>query len=498
VRRHIEQNESVRLHRKVLVAPPGRRDIRSMPSAGYPGVAPPDLERALERVDEDFESHLQTIRAYLKQPSVSGTGEGIEECAEHSAGLIEMAGGEAEIVPTEGHPAVVGVVGADGPRLLRYGMYDVQPAEEDTWTSGPFEAAVRDLPGIGPSIVGRGSANSKGCLAAFFCALSSARAVADLPIEIPIVLDGEEELGSPSLPGVFKSHRDKLQAEAGFDLDLTADLDGTPWVTLGCKGIVSLKVGCRGGAWGGPTSRALHSSNGVVVRSPVWSLVKALDALVDSDERPALQSTAAVEIPTEDEELIDSLAHKLDLDVLREEHDIERLKTEDPRAAATALVYEAAININGLASGYMGGGKTIIPNESAAVIDIRVPFGVGLEEVAEEATALLKAAAPEVEVEAYELCPAAKTPSNSPVATTMIESHRASGDDPLVWPSAPWWAPLYLFDQYFNIPFASGGAGHASRAHAADEYATVEGLRAHMRQSLNFLWMYAAAVRSSL
>ena len=113
------------------------------------------LERAWAQVDRDFESHLDVISAYLRQPSVSGTGEGIGACADMTAGLVELAGGTAEVVETAGHPAVVGNVDGPRPSLLRYGMYDVQPAEETAWTSPPFAAERRDIPGVGPSIVAR-------------------------------------------------------------------------------------------------------------------------------------------------------------------------------------------------------------------------------------------------------------------------------------------------------------------------------------------------------
>jgi acetylornithine deacetylase/succinyl-diaminopimelate desuccinylase-like protein len=81
----------------------------------------------------------------------------------------------------------------------------------------------------------------------------------------------------------------------------------------------------------------------------------------------------------------------------------------------------------------------------------------------------------------------------SVVARAMIESQRDAGSPPRVWPSAPWWAPFYLFEEALGIPFASGGAGHAGGAHAADEYATIEGLREHMRQSVAFLHRFAQA-----
>src|SRR5215217_3514014 len=134
------------------------------------------------QIDEDFDEHLEDIRNFLRCPTVSASDDDMLAGAEYVAALIEGAGGSAEIIPTAGHPAVLGRIEGDGPRLLRYGMYDVQPADE---------------PGAGPSIVARGAANSKGSLASFLLALASARRVSDLPAEMVILVDGEEELGSP-------------------------------------------------------------------------------------------------------------------------------------------------------------------------------------------------------------------------------------------------------------------------------------------------------------
>lgn len=456
------------------------------------GRASGDLERVRARIDADFEAHLETIRTYLRQPSVSGTGEGIEEGAEMTADLINLAGGSAEVVPTDGHPAVVGTIDGDGPRLLRYGMYDVQPAEETTWTSPPFAAEIRELP-QGTSIVARGAANSKGCLAAFFCALASARAVADVPVDLRVVCDGEEELGSMNLPSVLESHRQTLAADAAFDLDLTADERGLPWVTLGCKGIVSLKLSARGGDWGGPLERALHSSAGIAVASPAWSLVRALSSLVHEDESPAVPGLERVDVPGEDDELVRALAQRVSRDDVVERADAARLKIDDVEDLVRAVMYAPAVNVNGIAAGYAEGGKTIIPHEARAVVDMRVPYGHDLDAVARSAEKRIHEIAPEVDVEPYELCPPSKTSATSAVARAMVASHEDVGTDPLVWPVAPWWAPLYLFEQVLEIPFASGGAGHSGRPHAADEYATVEGLRAHMHQSMAFLWRYAEA-----
>ena len=90
---------------------------------------------AWERIDVDFDGHLEEIRRFLRRPTVSASDDDMLAGAEDVAALIEGAGGTAEIVPTAGHPAVLGRIEGDGPRLLRYGMYDVQPADEPDWSS---------------------------------------------------------------------------------------------------------------------------------------------------------------------------------------------------------------------------------------------------------------------------------------------------------------------------------------------------------------------------
>ena len=109
---------------------------------------PTPWARAWEQIDADFEAHLGEIRRFLRRPTVSASDDDMLAGAEDVASLIE----------------------GDGHRLLRYGMYDVQPADEPGWSSPPFAAVRAEVPGAGPSIVARGAANSKGALAAFLLA----------------------------------------------------------------------------------------------------------------------------------------------------------------------------------------------------------------------------------------------------------------------------------------------------------------------------------------
>jgi acetylornithine deacetylase/succinyl-diaminopimelate desuccinylase-like protein len=443
------------------------------------------------QIDEDFDEHVEDIRNFLRCPTVSASDDDMLAGAEYVAALIEGAGGSAEIIPTAGHPAVLGRIEGDGPRLLRYGMYDVQPADESGWSSPPFAAVSADVPGAGPSIVARGAANSKGSLASFLLALASARRVSDLPAEIVFVVDGEEELGSPTLPGVMSARRDDLAADAAFDMDLTADRRSVAEVYLGCKGIVSFVLSCSGSEWGGPVGRALHSSEGVVISSPAWSLVPALSALQDAAGRNALDGLVPASIPPEDEGLLDALARDFDPAAhLEEVGALAYRGPNDARSVLKALMYEPVLNLNGFCAGSVTG-KTIVPHEARAALDLRIPYGTDVESVVAGIERIVARAAPEVLVEGLQLCPPSRTTANSPVARAMVESQRDVGPPPRVWPSAPWWAPFYLLEQVLELPFASGGAGHAGRAHSADEYATIAGLRTHMRQSIAFLHRFS-------
>jgi acetylornithine deacetylase/succinyl-diaminopimelate desuccinylase-like protein len=187
------------------------------------------------------------------------------------------------------------------------------------------------------------------------------------------------------------------------------------------------------------------------------------------------------------------LAASIDLDAHLKEDGARRFRKDiSPRELVEALLYDPVVNLNGVGAGYPAGGKTILPHEAEAALDIRLPYGADEDALLNEIEALLNEVAPEVSVVDVDCCPPARTPSDSAVARAMIASHELGSHPARVWPSAPWWAPYFLFERTLNLPFAVGGAGHAAGAHAADEYATVEGLREHMHQSLAFLHLFAA------
>jgi acetylornithine deacetylase/succinyl-diaminopimelate desuccinylase-like protein len=420
------------------------------------------------RVAERFPADLERIRGYLRMPSVSATGEGVRAVAEATGAWIEGAGGSYELVSTAGHPLVLGELPgpAGAPRLLRYGMYDVQPAEEPDWTSPPFAAEVRDLPGVGPAVVARGSANSKGCLACFFLAVEVLRELDAMPVSVALLIEGEEELGSPNLAAAVRSRAGDLTAEGAFDLDLTAGLDGQPELILGCKGLCDLELVAEAGDWGGPAVD-LHSSEQAWIASPVWALVQALATLTGPDEEIRVAGLDGGPGPGEADRRL--LAELLE-----------------------ALLFRPTMNISGIAAGYVGpGGKTIVPSRAVARVDIRLVGGDPEAAAAAVRRHLDDHGFGHVRVNLLDAYPWAKAPPGNRSEAALRASYAAMGRSTLPYPLAPWCAPYYVFDRILGLPWASGGVGHAAGAHGPDEYATLAGLEEHVVGAAAFLLAYA-------
>ncbi|HUG87813.1 MAG TPA: M20/M25/M40 family metallo-hydrolase [Actinomycetota bacterium] len=482
------------MRRSVAPSRPDPSIIIETEEAGLQGAVGAD--RATDIVGERWEGYLERIRDLCRMPSVSATGEGVRDVADAVLQMIREAGGEAELVETPGFPVIIGeITGPPGASsLLRYGMYDVQPAEEPDWTVPPFSAEIVDLDGVGPSVVCRGVANSKGTLASFFCALDALREAGGVPVTIRFVIEGEEELGSTNLPAVVTERASDLRADHGVDLDLYGERDGSAALVLGCKGLLSLELVCRAGDWGGP-ARPLHSSEAAWIASPVWGLVHALAALVGPDEELLVREIVdAAAPPAEaDRPLLRELAEGFDPEEHLRDAKASRYKIEgSPQELLEALIYRPTANIDGLEAGYTGPGHTIMPSEARAVLDLRLVPDLDPDEAAGAVRRHLdREGFGHVEVRPLERYPWAKAAPDSRASRAMRASYERLGRRPLPYPMAPWCAPFYIFDRLLDMPWASGGLGFAGGAHAPDEFATVEGLREHTLGTVEFLLAYA-------
>jgi acetylornithine deacetylase/succinyl-diaminopimelate desuccinylase-like protein len=217
-------------------------------------------------IDRDFDEHLELIREFLRLPSVSAGDADLRPAAGMVHALVEAAGGSVEVVEAdERRPMMVAVIDGPGPTILRYGMYDTQPPGAG-WTVDPFAAVERD-----GRLVARGAANSKGGLAASLLCFASAPS----PCRQVLLLDGEEELGSPRMEAFRAEHAGLLAADWGLDFDLQEDGRGTGPVVAGCFGLHEIEL--RAG--GGPD---VHSSLVGRVPAPAVDLARAVTALTSA------------------------------------------------------------------------------------------------------------------------------------------------------------------------------------------------------------------------
>lgn len=443
-----------------------------------------DLRRVYAHIEAHRAEHLERVRAFLRQPSISADGTGIAEMVWLLVARLREIGMKVEIIETPGHPVVYGELAGRGPgTLLLYGMYDVQPVAGEEWMVDPFAAAVVDLPPHGPCVVARGAANTKGPLAGSLNVLESICAVVGAPpLSVKVLIEGEEELGSRHLPAVVEARREQLRADAGLFPMYREDLTGKPILYLGCKGVVFLELTARGGEAGGPVEAAAHGSRAVWFHNPAWWLVHALASLLSPDQtRICVQGFLEGALPPdeEDEALLAALEETFDGAVHLREFGVRRFKDDLQGAALLRrYLFEPTINIDGLQAGHAGpGDKSIIPSVATAKLDCRLVRGMRPDRVVESLRRHLAARGfGHVELRVHDSYPAARTSVNAPIVRAVIRAYRAFGLAPEIWPTIASSMPLYLFTDVLGLDMISGGLGHGGRAHAANEYATVEGM----------------------
>ncbi len=457
------------------------------------------LEALYAHIDGHFEAHLDRVRRFVRQPSISADGTGIPEMAELLATEVVRLGGRAEVCPTAGHPVVYGELDAAAPRtLLVYGMYDVQPVAGEVWLVPPFGGEIIDFPPHGPCLVSRGATNQKGPLACFFNVLETFKAVTGtFPLNFKLVIEGEEELGSPHLPDFIKANQGRLGADAVYFPAFSQDITGKVILYLGVKGIVFFELVCRGGDWGGPTTRAVHGSNAVWFHSPTWRLIHALATMLAPDQKHILVDGFydEVEPPSaEDQELLDRLGATFTPETFLQAHEVRRFKYDLTGVdLLKKYLYQPTLNIDGIVSGHTAEGtKTVLPHEARAKLDCRlVPRmrpELTLRRIREH---LDRYGFGDIELIVHDAYPWAKTSIRAEVVQALIKSLRDFGFEPEVWPHLGGSAPFYLFTEVLGLPFAMGGLGHGGRAHSPNEYATVEGMRLFEKSVVNFLCTFA-------
>lgn len=434
---------------------------------------------------------VKMLRDWIAFPSIAAEDRNYPAGAEYLARLASDAGFQhVEVVPTKGKPGVFATLDAGAPTTLGlYFMYDVKQFDASEWTSPPLEGRLVQKPGLGTVIVGRGATNEKGPEVACLAALHAFKAAGQkLPVNLVLVCEGEEEIGSPNFRDVVL--RPDVQAAlhrcAGIFIPLGNQApDGSVEINLGAKGVVELELVSTGERWGRGPVHDVHSSYEPQIDSPVWHLVKALNTLVAADgHAPAVEGFFDKVRPLSPAQkaILEASIPKRSEEVAKKALGVEHwYKDESWHDSLVRLVSQPTINIEGLVGGYTGpGGKTILPHRAVAKIDMRlVPdmTAMGTLELLKEH--LAGHGFGDIEVNMSGGYDPTQTDPDSRLIRAEIAAYRRSGVEPLLWPRlAGSWPGVTFTGAPLHLPAGQFGLGHGAGAHAPDEYFLIESTNA--------------------
>lgn len=424
------------------------------------------LDAIFAHIDTQADSFVERLMGYVRHPSISAQNIGIREVSALLVDILTGLGMEAEAVPTDGHPMVLGRRGDDPakPTVLLYGHYDVQPPEPlEAWHSPPFEPEIRD-----GRIWARGVGDNKGQHFAQLLAIESHLAVhGTLPCNVIFLLEGEEEVGSPHIADFVRRHGDRLKADLVVTADGPLHASGRPVVTFGVRGMAGFELRARTAA------SDAHSGNyGGVMPNAIWKLVHLLATMKAPDGTITIDGLhAPIVAPTEQEKQA-AAALPLDLEAFLSKTGMAELDAPADRPFYDRLMFHPTLTINGLHGGYGGpGSKTVLPAEAVAKCDIRLVEAMTPEQVFAAVGAHVAKHAPDVEFVPMGGMLPSKTPMDSPFAPAVIDAvTRAHGTEPLLYPVVGGSLPDYVFTKILGLPaFVTPYANADEANHAPNE-----------------------------
>jgi acetylornithine deacetylase/succinyl-diaminopimelate desuccinylase-like protein len=445
-----------------------------------------DLSAVKAEVAKRHDEAVKRLRDWIALPSIAAENLNSTEGAEYMAKLAREAGfQQATVISTDGKPGVFATLDAGAKKTVGlYFMYDVKQFDPAEWSSPPLEGRFVEKEGIGKVIMGRGAVNQKGPESALLAAIHAIRGAGKkMPVNIVMVAEGEEEIGSPHIGQLV--HRPEvlaaLQKTIGvFMPSAEQELDGVVTVSLGAKGVVELELVSSGEKWGRGPAKDIHSSLKAMVDSPAWHLVKALDTLVSADGNTITIDGYPVPRPLSAEEkaMIAATAKRGDEAQLKKQLGVQRWIDDLPFLEANErLESQPTVNIEGLVGGYTGpGGKTVLPHRAVAKLDLRlVPDMKKDDAVAALKAHLAKRGFGDIEVNVTGGYDPTATPSSARVIQASIAVLKRAGIDPLLWPRNAGSYPGYVFTgEPLKLGAAHFGLGYGTGAHAPDEYYVIE------------------------
>lgn len=350
--------------------------------------------QALSYAREHRADFLGFLNQILKIPSISTETEksqDVRQCAQVIARKLTDTGIEnVQILDTEKHPIIYGDhlhAGPSMPTILIYGHYDVQPVDPvDLWKTDPFAATID-----GDYLFARGSSDMKGQFVACLAAVESVMKTGQLPVNIKFILEGEEEIGSPSLHKFLVEHKPLLSADVVLNPDTGMISPDLPTIVYGLRGLAYFEIRVFG------PDRDLHSGSfGGVVHNPAIVLCELVAGMHDSQGRVTLPGFYDQVLPITSQEREELARLNMDDAYYCKQTGVSAIRGEEGYTSVERIGGRPTLDVNGFLSGFTGhGAKTIIPAKAMVKISTRLVPNQKPEEIHQQLVAYMQQNAPE-------------------------------------------------------------------------------------------------------
>jgi acetylornithine deacetylase/succinyl-diaminopimelate desuccinylase-like protein len=351
------------------------------------------MDNVIDFINVNRDRYLEELKALLAIPSISALPEhadDVRRCAEWCADEMRRIGMQnVRLIDTPGNPVVYGDwLGAPGaPTVLFYGHYDVQPVDPiELWESPPFTATIRD-----GEIYARGSADDKGQVFMHFKAIEAhMKKAGRLPVNMKIILEGEEEVGSVNLDDFIKAHKAELRADVVVISDSPMFARGVPSICYGLRGLVYFQIDLRG------SSTDLHSGSfGGAVANPAMVLAQILAQMKDRGGRIKIPGFYDDVVPLQEEERNAWASLPFNEKKYKQDFGIPKIYGESDYTTLERTWARPTFEVNGLLSGFTGeGAKTVLPAVAMAKVSMRLVPNQDPDKIAKQFEEYVKRTAP--------------------------------------------------------------------------------------------------------
>lgn len=425
------------------------------------------MDKFYAYVEANQDRFIHELMDVARQPSIAAQGIGLREMAALVAARLERLGATTRLLTVEGSaPYLVAELGHQGPLLMIYNHYDVQPPEPlELWTTPAFEPTIRD-----GKLFARGVADNKGNTMARIQAVESWLATqGELPVRLRWVIEGEEEIGSVHMEHFVDEYEGLLRGADGCLWEAgQRDADELPVLTCGCKGIMYVELRVR------TTKSDLHSARATLVPNAAWRLVWALSTLKNERDEIVIDGYMDHVVPPPAEAIEAARRAPFAEEQLKQNYAISQFINHVTGFEAVYKdLFMPTCTIAGIQSGYTGAGtKTVMPAYAFAKVDFRLVPNLLPDVVVRLLRAHLdRRGFTDIEIVPMGGEPPARSSVNSKVALAAKQATEiVYGVPPTVWPNMGGTGPMYHLCDRLGIPAVSAGCAYiGSNVHAPNE-----------------------------